>query len=57
MFTILRSMSTATKALAAATAVLATATTMSVIKDKKAAKDAPECPCDCTEADEAEAEE
>lgn len=57
MFEIIKSMSNLSKVLAGTTVALAAATTMSVIKDKKAAKDAPECPCDCTEADEAEAEE
>ena len=55
MFEIIKSMSNLSKVLAGTTVALAAATTMSVIKDKKAAKDAPECPE--AEADEAEAEE
>lgn len=57
MFEIIKSMSNLSKVLAGTTVALAAATTMSVIKDKKAAKDA-ECPCDgCTEAEADEAEE
>lgn len=57
-----KSLTTLSKVLIGTTAALAAATTVSFMKDKKAAKAVEECPCDgcpCTdaEAEEAEAEE
>ena len=57
-----KSISTVSKILLGTTAALTAATTVFAIKDKKAAKVAEECICDCcpcseAEANEAEAEE
>ena len=52
-----KSVTTITKILFGVTVALAGATTVSALKDKKAAKAAEECTCTEAEASEAEAEE